>query len=66
MTFNTNRDDDSYEIIGASYKVSDTQVNTGHIDVSSTIETGRTTTFSASIGDVNRLYLLYLFAAVST
>jgi hypothetical protein len=65
MTFNTNRDGDSYEIIGASYKVSDTQVNTGHIDVSSTVETGRTATFSTSIGDVNRLYLLYLFATVS-
>jgi uncharacterized protein (DUF1684 family) len=40
MTFNTNRDGDSFEIIGASYKVSDTQVNTGHIDVSSPVENG--------------------------
>ncbi|KAL3496450.1 hypothetical protein BJX62DRAFT_232558 [Aspergillus germanicus] len=40
-----------YEIVGPSHKVSDTKFGPGHIDVSESVETSRTTSFSASIGD---------------
>ncbi|KAL2840588.1 hypothetical protein BJX68DRAFT_271537 [Aspergillus pseudodeflectus] len=45
------QDGDPYEALGGSLKVSDTEVGPGHIDVSKSVEIGRTTTFSASVGD---------------
>jgi hypothetical protein len=51
LTEPPNRDGDPYEALGGSLKVSDTEVGPGHIDVSKAVEIGRTTTFSASVGD---------------
>ncbi|KAL4877982.1 hypothetical protein BJY04DRAFT_196811 [Aspergillus karnatakaensis] len=45
------QDGSAYETVGASLKVSDDEVGPGHIDVSKSVEVGRSTTFSASIGD---------------